>query len=150
MKKALSLILALVICLSLCACDGEESTPTTEHSMSNLEQNGGNTEAGDTTEDNLHPAEYVGEWKNYRKISSEGYYGTYRVVFRADGSGSYFNSSDKETKGDWYYDADNHCLVLQLPVGNAAFFIQEENGKTVLDYYDDIFYRADEFKENNE
>jgi hypothetical protein len=150
MKKALSLILALALCLSLCACGSEskEASPaqsgTTEHSAEITDP-----EVSTPTTDAEHPAEYVGEWKNYRKISSEGDFGTYRVVFHADGSGSYFNSSDKETKGDWYYDADNHCLVLQLPVGNAAFYIQEENGKTVLDYYDDIFYRADEFVENN-
>ena len=146
MKKAMSLVMALVMCLSLCACGSKSSN---EQGMADLGHNVGNSGAGETREDILHPAEYVGEWKNWRKISSEGDYGTYRVVFYADGSGSYFNSSNKETKGTWYYDADNHCLVLQLPIGNAAFYIEEENGKTVLDYYDDIFYRAEEFVEHN-
>ena len=42
MKKALSLILALVMCLSLCACGSEEITPTTEPEATPLE-------VGDTT-----------------------------------------------------------------------------------------------------
>ena len=108
MKKELSLILTFVLCLFLCACGGKskETTPvqssTTEYSAEITEP-----EVSTPTTDAKHPAEYVGEWKNYKKINSEGDFGTYRVVFYEDGSGSYFNSSDKETKGDWYYDADN-------------------------------------------
>ena len=134
MKKLLILLLTLTLCLSFMACGETKNDKNTP------------TKAAETKEDPKHPAEYVDEWKNYRKIDSEGNYGTFRVVFNADGTGSYFNSSDKETKGTWYYDADNHCVVLQLPVGNCAFYVQEENGKTVLDYYDDIFYRAGEFE----
>lgn len=134
MKKLLLLLLALTLCLSFLACGEKNDDKTTP------------SKPAETKEDSKHPSEYVDEWKCNMKINSDGDYGTYRVVFNQDGTGSYFNSSDKETTGTWYYDADNHCVVLQLPVGNAAFYVKEENGKTVLDYFNDIYYRASDFQ----
>ena len=54
MKKAISLLLALVMCLSLCACGGGSETPKTEyiesHNPTNIQNETNNAESTEQTE----------------------------------------------------------------------------------------------------
>lgn len=91
-------------------------------------------------------SEFVGEWKA-NQVSSvmdgETTYKTIVVLLNADGTGSY-----KDKQGTWEVK-DNTTIVLTLTNENIGmvFEIDDEEGKTVLKYYQDVFYRASEFVE---
>ena len=131
MKKNLLLLLALVLCFSLFACKNNETSPDTQGST-------GTTESGPAA----NTAEYyVGEWKANVKVSSEGDYEIYTIKLNEDGTGSY-----RDHAGTWeYYEAGN-MIVLTTSSGIAALEIGEKGGKTVLNFYDAVYYRANEFE----
>ena len=116
MKRLLALILALLLCLSLCACS--ESTD--------------NKPSGS--------AAYVGEWKANVKVSSDGDYEVYVIKLNADETASYRNKT-----GIWIYSEKTNQFILSVAGGTMNLEISEENGKTVLKYYPDTYYRANEF-----
>ena len=97
-------------------------------------------------EDSNYDSEYVGEWKA-NQISSvmdgETTYKTAIVLLNGDGTGSY-----KDKQGTWEVK-DDTTIVLTLTNENVGmvFEIAEEEGKTVLKYYQDVFYKASEFVE---
>ena len=82
MKKALSILLALVMCLSLCACGGGE-TPNTNNNNSTQQQieNNSTTENNETTDDdttdnnntNTTNNELIKEWEE--KLFNNVWYG---------------------------------------------------------------------------
>lgn len=91
-------------------------------------------------------SEYVGEWKA-NQISSvmdgKTTYKTISVLLNEDGTGSY-----KDKQGTWEVK-DGTTVVLTLTNENIGmvFEIAEEEGKTVLKYYQDVFYKVSEFIE---
>ena len=115
------LILVFVVCLFMSACSKNN-------------------------EDSNNNSEYVGEWKA-NQISSvmdgETTYKTAIVLLNGDGTGSY-----KDKQGTWEVK-DDTTIVLTLTNENIGmvFEVAEEEGKTVLKYYQDVFYKASEFAE---
>lgn len=135
MKKIISLILALILCLGLCACGS-----------SNVESDGTTNKQDDTTTADTVAQEYVGEWKaNVVSSFMNGQY-TYKVAvitLNADGTATY-----KSKNATWEYK-DNTIHLAVAGAGIAVFEIAEDGGKTVLKYYEDTYYRASEFVESN-
>lgn len=89
--------------------------------------------------------DYVGEWKA-NQVSSvmdgETTYKTVVVLLNEDGTGSY-----KDKQGTWEHKENTIVLTLTDESVGLVFDIAEEGGKTVLKYYQDVFYRASEFVE---
>jgi len=120
MKKQFftTLILVFVVCLMMSAC-------------------------GTGNENYKIDQGYVGEWKA-DQISSvmdgETTYKTVTVLLNEDGTGSY-----KDKQGTW--EVKDSTVVLTLTNENIGmvFEIGEEDGKKVLKYYEDVFYKASEF-----
>lgn len=119
MKRATALIMALLLCLGLCACDEDENK----------------------TAANIHP-DYVGEWKCMRVTSSAGDSEEYIIILNEDGTGSYDNIN-----GKWRYSEENDWAVLEIDLGNVVMKLAEAEGTTVLKCYGDTYYRAAEFAE---
>ena len=118
MKRLLALALAMLLCFGMCACaENEESKPTGS-------------------------AAYVGEWKANVQVSSEGEYKVYTIQLNADETGSY-----QGKKGVWTYSKETDQIILSVTSGTLYLTIAEENGKTVLKYYQDTYYRASEFSQ---
>jgi len=112
MKKTISMLLALVMCLSLCACGGGNDAPATETPT---------TEAPTTAVlDKNDSANYIGEWETefYRLIITKGGVGKYGEVSKDHG----------------YYDLDwevkDEVLITQI-----SFFGMEH--KAVLELNED-------------
>lgn len=122
MKKRFFTILLsiLVVCLTLVGC-------------------------GSNPDDTKVNSEYVGEWKA-NQISSvmdgETTYKTVSILLNADGTGSY-----KDKQGTWEHKDDAIVLTLTNENIGMVLEIKEEDGKTVLKYYQDVFYKASEFVE---
>lgn len=122
MKRNIALVvIAIVMCLIISAC-------------------------GKNNGDSNTNSEFVGEWKA-NQVSSvmdgETTYKTVVVLLNEDGTGSY-----KDKQGTWKVN-DNTTIVLTLTNENIGmvFEVDDEEGKTVLKYYQDVFYRASEFVE---
>ena len=89
MKKALSLILALVLCLSLCACGGGNDAPTTEAPT-------------EKTMDKNDTSNYVGEWENQ----------FYRLTITKGGVGRYANYDKEQYDLNW--EVKDEVLITQI------------------------------------
>ena len=126
MKKTISLILALILCLGLCACGS-----------SNAESDGTTNKQNDATQ------EYVGEWKtNIIDISMSDVtiYKVAVITLNADGTASY-----REKPATWEYK--NGTIHLAVTGGGVAVLgIEKEDGKTVLKFSEYTYYRANEFE----
>ncbi len=90
--------------------------------------------------------EYVGEWKASTLAGMVNGVKTYTVSvieLKQDGSGTYKGRALK-----WTFSQENNTINFTVTQENvsAALQIQEFDGKTVLKFYDDVYYRADEFE----
>ena len=135
MKKIIALVLALILCLGLCACGS-----------SNVESDGATNKQDDTATTDTVAQEYVGEWKANVLKSNMGDVKTYEVaviMLNTDGTATY-----KGKAVTWEYK-DNTIHLAVAGAGVAVFEIAEDGGKTVLKYYEDTYYRASEFVESN-
>lgn len=117
MKRTFFLILTAVLLLSLTAC-------------------GGHTDEA---------AEYAGEWKASilsENIGGEKVYTVSVLQLNPDGSGSY-----RGRELSWRYSAEQDAIHVTLRKENqtAAFAIQEQDGIPVLTYYQDVYFRAEDF-----
>ncbi|MBE6917345.1 MAG: hypothetical protein E7470_05555 [Ruminococcaceae bacterium] len=129
MKKFIFALLMLVMCFALAACSNSHEDP------------GG----FGNKQDNSAQA-YVGEWKAnvVSSFADEQY--TYKVsviTLNADGTATY-----REKAATWEYKEDTIHLAV-AGAGVAVLEVAEDDGKTVLKFYEDTYYRADEFKESN-
>lgn len=135
MNKIISLILALILCLGLCACDS-----------SNVESDGTTNKQDDTATTDTVAQEYVGEWRANVLDSFMDGVKTYKVAvvtLNADGTATY-----KGKAATWEYK-ENTIRLAVTGAGVAVFEIVEDGGKTILQYYEDTYYRASEFVESN-
>lgn len=75
MKKAISLLLALVLCLSLCACGGESNTPETAEAST------------DAVMDKNDSSNYIGTWEteHSRLTITKGGVGRYEMLTQNSG-----------------------------------------------------------------
>jgi uncharacterized lipoprotein YehR (DUF1307 family) len=135
MKKIIALVLALILCLGLCACGS-----------SNVESDGATNKQYDTATTDTVAQEYVGEWKANVLKSHMGDVKTYEVaviMLNTDGTATY-----KGKAATWEYK-ENTIQLAVTGAGVAVFEIAEDGGKTVLKFYEDTYYRASEFVESN-
>lgn len=135
MKKIISLILALILCLGLCACGS-----------SNVESDGATNKQDDTATTDTVAQEYVGEWKANVLKSHMGdvkTYGVAVIMLNTDGTATY-----KGKAATWEYK-ENTIQLAVTGAGVGVFEIAEDGGKTVLKFYEDTYYRASEFVESN-
>lgn len=91
-------------------------------------------------------AEYVGEWKANTLTGLIDGVKTYTVSvieLKQDGSGTY-----KGRALEWTFSEEKNTINFTITQENlsAALQIQEIDGKTVLKFYEDVYYRADEFE----
>ena len=89
MKKVLSILLALVLCLSLCACGGGNDTPATEAPT-------------EKTMDKNDTSNYVGEWENQ----------FYRLTINKGGVGRYANYDKEQYDLNW--EVKDEVLITQI------------------------------------
>ena len=124
MKKALSLILALVLCLSLCACGGSNDVPETEV-PNTTEMTNAQTEQTQPKEMTVMDAERIGKeyldsaFGRMRSLSS-----VKNSVKNADSFSSFsINKSTTEQDGRYYY-----CTF------KGTFYAKDEYGKNLGQY----------------
>ena len=145
MKKILSLILTLVLCLSLCACGGaKENITQGDNGNSTTTQTDNNTMQSDNAQ-----SAYIGQWKANVLVGNSGNGREYDVAIiqlNNDGTGSY-----KDKALTWELSADGTAINFVTTADNITgnFKIQITDGKTTLNFYQDTYYRAAEFEENN-
>lgn len=96
-------------------------------------------------QDNGNAAEYTGQWKANTisgLIDGEKLYTVSVIELQEDGTGTY-----KGRALSWSYSEEQNTIQVTLLNENqtAAFQIQTVDGITVLKFYDDIYYRAEDF-----
>lgn len=132
MKRMMIALLAVVMLLSITACSDNNS-------------NNGSTTDGTT----VSTSEYVGEWKANTVsglIDGEKTYTVSVIELKEDGTGTY-----KGRELSWAYSEEQNTINVTLLKENqtTAFEIQEVDGVTILRFFDDIYYRAEDFVPNN-
>ena len=168
MKKAISLLLALVMCLSLCACGGGE-TPNTSNDNSTQQQieNNRTTEKNDTDTTN---GEFIKEWEEilfnnvwYGKRHGREFEPEIEYIFYPDGSygvngernetwelyGCFEDGAEyMETAAIWQTNP-NYALKKGLYVADKFRLGITVDGEYVLHTcYDDICYTQSQNQEN--
>lgn len=128
MKRMMIALLAVVMLFSITACSDNKS-------------NNGSTTDGTT----VSTFEYVGEWKANTLsglIDGEKIYTVSVIELNEDGTGTY-----KGRELSWNYSEEQNTIQVTLLKENqtTAFEIQEVDGATVLKFFDDIYYRAEDF-----
>lgn len=131
MKRIMIVLLAIVILLSFVACS----------------DNGSNNSTINIT--TVHELDYVGEWKANTVsglIDDKKSYTVSVIELKEDGTGTY-----KGRKLSWTYSKEQNTINVTLLKENqtAAFEIQEVDDITVLKFFNDIYYRAEDFVPNN-
>lgn len=135
MKRIFVLICALLVLCSLSACDTEN--------VGNSVNNSSDTEVAKAE------SKYVGVWKANTVsglIDGEKSYTVSVIELKEDCTGTY-----KGRKLSWTYSKEQNTINVTLLKENqtAAFEIQEVDDITVLKFFDDIYYRAEDFVPNN-
>lgn len=102
MKKTISLLLALVLCLSLCACGGE----------SNSEKPNGSSNESATD----YKTEVLGEWYDIKTSN--------RLVLNSDGSLEHYKDNFIPQPGNWTVDG-NVIDVLAGTINNDLTIVNE-------------------------
>ena len=143
MKKVISLLLALVLCLSLCACGGENDTPETTEAPTEMTQMAP-TEATVPTTLNVEETEAMewlcGEWSNDENS----------ITFNSDNScvidgetlrWEFYHISSPSSFSAVVYNGDNLCYRLSSwteDMGYSVLMVYpvDENGNdgTQIDY----------------
>ncbi len=127
MKRILTLILSLAAFISLAGCTSAENTQTTE---------------------DVAGLAFVGQWKAKTVSGVFGESETYEISvieLNADGTGSY-----KGKTLVWQYCRSEQIIQVTLTKENtsAAFQIQQQDdGETVLQFFQDTYYRAADFEQ---
>lgn len=133
MKRMMIALLAVVMLFSITACSDNKS-------------NNGSTTDGTTAS----TSEYVGEWKANKLsglIDGEKIYTVSVIELKEDGTGTY-----RGRELSWNYSEGQNTIQVTLLKENqtTAFEIQEVDGTTVLKFFDDIYYRAEDFAPINQ
>ena len=125
MKKGLSLLLALVMCLSLCACGGGNSTITTT------------VPPTDAVLDKNDVSHYLGVWKSEH----------FSFTFNKGGVGWFeVHIKEHENKRDFTYEVSDEAIVIffdGLHVDNMASFELNEDGTVLSVIQHDLSYAID-------
>ena len=119
MKRTIALVLAVMLCFGLCACGQDQNEVSKDINT-----------------------DYVGAWKGNIKVGYETYE-VQTITLNTDGTGSYQGKYD----GAWKYSEEDNRIVLATDAGNILLDIDTVDGKTVLKYFSDVYYRASEFVE---
>ena len=155
MKKILSLILAFVLCLSLCGCEGNGSVASTEPNNSETvgteEDSTANTELiTEATEDELLNFPFIGTWatedcKGYLRVVEDGTLvaeaiSTMKSTTTINGV-STTTTSKSVNKYYYVWCVENGLFLFN---GKAPYTPYEENGRYILESENAIYYRVGE------
>lgn len=131
MKKLIALLLAVVMCLSLCACGSNAEKDASSTGASTNSQSAGGGESNSQ-------AAIVGEWKAVSTDAS--------IVFNEDGTGMLNYGSKQDFT--WKFDEDLACyMIAASQTYNTS--IQTEDGIESITlsimYRDIAFYRPEDY-----
>ncbi len=116
MKKVMSLILALVMVFSLCACGG---TATKETSGTTNQTPNETTEQNNATEEREDTINLVGTWKDDKT----------EIIINEDGTG-HFKDETRDFDATW--EVNDNILKVEFDGGWIPWEIVTENGVTTL------------------
>lgn len=137
MKRFLCILFAIwmILLCSACGTSASEDDPVTA-----------------TTEQavDVDAAQYVGQWKANTVAGLVDGEKTYRVSvieLNSDGSGAY-----KGKALTWAYSEEYGTINVTLlkENQNTSFEIDQVDGKTVLRFFEDVYYRAADFDAMND
>ena len=138
MKKLISALLILVICLCLTSCSGSNSDPNDITNMQN------NTTAGDAI-----AQEYIGVWKSSDiafNLDGDSWIETLTIALNEDGTATYRGKNVTWEYDDKYGKYGTIELMLESG-GVVSVIIDEKDGKTVLRCDFNYYYRESDFTE---
>ena len=98
MKKTISMLLALVLCLSLCACGGGNETPNTTETPETTET------PTDAAMDKNDSSNYIGTWETEHS----------RLTITKGGVGRYEMLSENEGHYDLNWEVKDEVLITQI------------------------------------
>lgn len=124
MKKAISLLLALVLCLSMCACGNSTASNPVTTTATNAE----NPNSASNPQNAI-----VGEWKTLRGNNS--------VIFNEDGSGS---SGDLEFA--WKYDEELSSYSTNYEI-TPVITIEKDGDYDTIRFFYWTLYRANDYEQ---
>ena len=110
MKKVISLFLALVLCLSLCACSGGNNTPDATKAPGESEKN---------------DLKIIGTWK------TDPSYNDYVLVINNDNTGNLSVNGGTESI-TWTYDEASSTLTLTKENGSELPLTYVEDNDTLI------------------
>lgn len=89
---------------------------------------------------------FSGEWKANKIVSKTAEavkIETYVIKLNEDGTGSY-----QDKQGTWEYNKESNQIVLTLTAESTGMVlgIGQEDGKTTLSFFEDVYYRASDFQ----
>ncbi len=132
MRKILYFVLSVMCIFLLCACNNNtESMP----------------QANETTSSTIIVSPFIGEWNANVVVGNSDAgkeYAIYTITLNSDGKATY-----RDKVGTWAYYEEQQKISLTFPEGIVGLTVSEENGKTILKYFQDTYYRAEEFVEFN-
>ena len=140
MKKAISLLLALVLCLSLCACEGGNDTPETTPNAEN--ETTPHFEEKEVTEEPEIGKEILGEWYSVKSTA------IITLTFNEDGTGVH-NLEGAETAFTWKYDEELNCYTIALGAVISAT-VENVDGIEQLIIGDSYCVRAEYYADAHE
>lgn len=163
MKKQIAFlfVLAIMLCLSACVQSTESDNTEmnyidrgTSFTVRNIGTDNGSeniNHLGDANknDENNSALLYAGEWKaNVLKsnFENEKTYMISVIQFHEDGTGTY-----RGRKLDWEYSEEKNIIefITTSSTGERVesfFEIIEDDGKILLKFYRDIYYKADDFE----
>lgn len=150
MKKKIILALILgILTVALTGCGKQQAERETASIAPKTHEQGGEHPDTAALSEGSIAGEFAGEWKA-NKVSNtfadeRGTIKEYSVsvlTLHADGTGSL---DDKSLT--WEAPNENDTINVQFPEINAsgAFGIREADGKTMLDFWGDVYYRSSDF-----
>ena len=89
---------------------------------------------------------FAGEWKANKVVSKTAdsvEVETYVIKLNEDGTGSY-----QDKQGTWEYNKESNQIVLTLTAESTGMVLEigQENGKSTLSFFEDVYYRASDFR----
>ncbi len=136
MKKIITIVLVVVMCLSFVACGNNAKEDTADN---NAETN--NTQVSDKKAEAEKAV--IGTWKR----DDESIHLQHIVTFNENHSGTfYYAQLEKEGQITWKYDEELSCYMIASPsdVANFGAFFMKNDGETdYLEYYGTKYYRQD-------
>ena len=134
MKKAISLLLALVLCLSLCACGGGNDTPETTPNAEN--ETTPHVEENTEIEESEIGKDVLGKWF---VVDS-----TVSLSFNDDGTGIRVQDG-QEVPLSWKYDTEANCYIIDILGAIITGKIETVDGIEQLTFENSLCVRSENY-----